>query len=166
MSANDEQKHKLQTVEGLGGSEVQEMSDPRTKKGFPDVSEPKTSDPERVHRSQHPPEKYLPNTAQGVGYDPASATVATLKGAGDRSSGESQTGTLPQCHDLGGRGGADALGAVGADTHAPGTEKHAKSIKERVRAWTAGGEEGKDLHRGFDITPPSLRGGGGGGRQK
>lgn len=111
-------------------------------------------------------------SGEGVGYDPGSATVATLEGSTpQRSSGASasQTGLLPRTHELGGKADPEALGSVGAETQyghkqrdraAAGDdtkinrEDFGKSTEAREKAGTEGGIQGEELHRGFDVNPP------------
>ncbi len=168
----------VQTAEGLGGVNITGVSDPRTKTGLPNVGEAKSSDPDWVQRKN--PEdmpKYMKATGSEkvAGYDPGSATVATMEGTTpQRSSGASasQTGLLPRTHELGGHGDPGALGSVGAETQAGqkqrdraaagddtmiNREDYGKSTETRAKAGTEGGIQGEELHRGLDVHPPTNR---------
>ena len=113
-----------------------------------------------------------------MGYDPGSATVATMEGA-PQSSGisGSQTGLLHRSHELGGRGDPQSLGAAGADTYVGGAgtgagpkqrdrastgadyleNKEGYGKSTRARAGTEGGVQGEEMQRGFDVNPPNSR---------
>ena len=180
MSSKAMYKGDKLTAEGLGGENIQGLADPRTHEAdLPNVGESKPSDPEWVERkSPEEMPKRTPAAAtggvagEGVGYDPASASVAMMEGSGVKSSGASasQTGLLPRSHEMAGKGDAEVMGVVGADTHAvrragevgaskhgvPGEEGVGKSAETRKKAGTEaeGAVQGEELHRGLDVQPP------------
>jgi hypothetical protein len=129
----------------MESGEAQEQQEHHTKV-------PRPSDPSWVHRKD-PDELPRYSTAQGgpakgvgkgegVGFDPASATVAMVGGAAAPSSGASvsQTDTLPQTHEMGGKGDPQALGAVGSDTQV-GTFPHAQGAGPRDRDRASAGND-------------------------
>lgn len=96
-----------------------------------------------------------------MGYDPGSATVATIEGS-----------TLHKSHELAGKADPAALGSVGAETQYGhkqrdrasagddtkiNREDFGKSTEAREKAGTEGGGiQGEDVHRGFDVDPPQY----------
>lgn len=108
------QRPDEQVAEGLGGVNVKGFDDPRTHKDPTKTSTTETkgrkpTDPEWVDRKE--PDEVLkvhgpPGTgpaAAGVGYDPGSAALSAVQGTTDEA-------TLPQSHELGGRGDPESLG--------------------------------------------------------